>query len=382
MPDKTKIFAVPQHVAQVNLPEWDRVESSMRGIFERSYFSNHGPLVKELDEKFAELQGVENAICVVNGTIALMLLAKAIEKTGDVIVPSFTFPATVQSLIWAGLRPVFCDVDPGTHKITAEIVEPLINKDTVAVLGVSLWGEGCDSENLEELCELHKVSLIFDSCHSVGCSYNNRNIGNFGAGEAFSFHATKVLNAGEGGCITTNDPILAKRIKTMRSFHAQETYFDVPLRFNAKMSEAQAAFGLLSIEDLEKNIAANKTRYEAYLELLKYIPGINLHKYKNSNNYQYIVITVEENTFGMSRDKLMQHLKDENIICRRHFYPGVHRMAPFLNSSYSLPVTDDLCFKIMQLPNGQNMDINDVGKICRAIETIYQENKSPVKTSK
>lgn len=370
--DNPNFFETPQHVAQVNLPAWEKLETSIRGIFQRDYYTNHGPLVRELDERFAELLNVEHAICVVNGTLALALLAGGLEKPGEVIVPAFTFPATVQALLWAGLRPVFCDVDSSTHKITADTVAPLITKNTVAVMGVTLWGEGCDTENLERLCNNHGLSLIFDSCHSVGCWHNDRRIGGFGDGEAFSFHATKIMNAGEGGCITTNDPDLAKRIKTMRSFHGSETFAQVSLRFNAKMSEAQAALALLSLTDLENNIANNKLRYEAYSKGLQGIPGINMHQYKNINNYQYIVVMVDAGGFGMSRDKLLGTLKKQNILCRRHFHPGVHRIDPFTAKDISLPVTDRLCREIMQLPNGQSMNIQDVEKICATIREIYK----------
>jgi len=360
-------FRSPLHVAQVNLPPWESVEDMFKGIFDRHYYANHGPLVTELDRMLAETLQVEHAISVTNGTVALMLLAKALEISGEVIVPSFTFPATIQALVWAGLEPVFCDIDSETHTITAELVEKRITNKTVAVMGVHLWGRACEPESLSVLCEKHGIKLIFDAAHGVGCKHKGHFIGGFGSGEVFSFHATKVLNGAEGGCITTNDANLADRLKTMRSFHPSETYTDVPLRFNAKMSEAQAALVLLSMKDLKKNIAANRERYQAYIIGLADIPGLTCIEYVEVNNYQYIVIEVDDEVFGLSRDILVGVLKSENILCRKHFYPGVHNWPQYKLESLLLENTDALCKKIMQLPNGQAASINDVNKICQTI---------------
>lgn len=360
-------FRNPLHVAQVNLPAWESVEDMFKGIFDRHYYANHGPLVNELDRVLAETLQVEHAISVTNGTVALMLLAKALEISGEVIVPSFTFPATIQALVWAGLEPVFCDIDSETHTITAELVEKRITNKTVAVMGVHLWGRACEPESLSVLCEKYELKLLFDAAHAIGCKHKGRFIGSFGSGEVFSFHATKVLNGAEGGCITTNDANLADRLKTMRSFHPSETYTDVPLRFNAKMSEAQAALVLLSMKDLKKNIAANRARYQAYIIGLADIPGLTCIEYVEVNNYQYIVIEVDDEVFGLSRDILVGVLKSENILCRKHFYPGVHNWPQYKLESLLLENTDALCKKIMQLPNGQAASVNDVNKICQTI---------------
>jgi dTDP-4-amino-4,6-dideoxyglucose len=324
-------FERPLHVAQVNLPSWGRVETAFRGIFERHHFANHGPLVRKLDAVFAEVAGVEHAVCVTNGTVALMLLARALDLSGEVIVPAFTFPAAVQALLWAGLRPVLCDVDRRTHTITAETVAPAIGPRTVGVLGTHLWGRPCDPDGLAELCGRHELKLIFDACHAIACTHQGRRIGGLGHGEAFSFHATKVVNAGEGGCITTNDADLARRLRTMRNFHDGETFATVSARFNGKMSEAQAALALLSLEDLEENVAANRARYRAYRLGLAGLAGITVMPYDDNeeNSYQYVVLEVEESAFGLSRDQLLEALEAERVLCRRHFYPGLHKTRPF-----------------------------------------------------
>lgn len=371
-------FETPLHVAQVNLPPWEDVEQIFRGIFDRRYFANHGPLTRELDSAFAEAAGVQHAVCVTNGTVALMLLARALDLQGEVIVPAFTFPATIQALQWAGLEPVLCDVDPGTHMISAGIVEPLITARTCGVLGVHVWGRACDPDGLEALCDRRGLALMFDACHAVGSTHRGVPIGGFGAGEAFSFHATKVLNGGEGGCITTNDAGLAARLRTIRNFHPGETFVPVPTRMNGKMSEAQAALALLSLRQLPASIEANRRRHAAYAAVLGEVPGLELLQYDpgEANSHQYVVVEIDPELSGLDRDVLLTALQAENILCRRHFYPGLHRMPPFAAAGQTLPVTDRLCRRLLQLPNSQSMTVEDATRVGETILSIHASREA------
>ena len=144
-----------------------------------------------MDKRFADYLEVRNAICVTNGTVSLMVAAQALSLKGEVIVPAFTFPATVQSLYWAGLKPIFCDVDRQTHNINAELAKPLITDKTSAILGVHLWGRACDPSGLAALCKRRNLILFFDAAHGIGCTFQGKKIGGFGEVESFSFHATK-----------------------------------------------------------------------------------------------------------------------------------------------------------------------------------------------
>ena len=254
----TPAFTEPLQVDQLYLPRWSDFEEMCRGIFRRRYFANHGPLVRELDDRFAEHLGVRNAVSITNGTLSLMVAAKALDLSGQVIVPAFTFPATAQALSWAGLTPVFCDVDPTTHNLSVELVEPLINDQTCAVLGVHLWGRACNPYDLADLCDRHGLLLFFDAAHAINCTYDGRKIGGFGCVESFSFHATMMLNGAEGGCLTTNDDELANCIRTVKNFHESQSFAKVPLRINGKMSEAQAGMVLLGLKELPNNISRNR----------------------------------------------------------------------------------------------------------------------------
>lgn len=369
-------FEAKLHVGQINLPPWERFVEAFEGIFERQFYTNHGPLVRELDRRLAEYLGVEHAICMTNGTVALMVAAKALGLTGEVILPSFTFVATAQAMSWAGLTPVFCDVDPVSHTITSELVEPLITERTSAILGVHLWGRACDIKGLEELAGRHGLNLMFDAAHAMGCSSGGRMIGGFGDVEIFSMHATKICNALEGGAATTNDPELAARIRTVRNFHISETQATVSLRLNGKMSEAQAAMGLLSLDGIDGYIAGNKERYEAYQAGLHGIPGLSLVPFdqKERNNYQYVVAQVDGHAAGLSRDAFVRILQAENVLARRYFKPGVHRTAPYrtLYPQYltGLPVTERLSEELMQLPSGQAVNSDDVKRVCDLVRFV------------
>lgn len=370
-------FDEPLHVGQLYLPPWDALAAEFRGIFQRRWYANHGPLVRRLDAEFAEFIGVRHAVSVTNGTLALMILAKALAiDGGEVIVPAFTFPATAQALAWAGLKPVFCDVDAATHNISAKNVRGKITQRTKAILGVHLWGRACDPDGLRALAQEFGLHLVFDACHAIGCTHRGATIGGLGDAEVFSFHATKVLNGTEGGCITTNDDGLAARLKTIRSFHPGEEYASVPLRINGKMSEAQAAFALLGLADVPTHIAANRSRYERYQSRLAGLPGVTLVEYPadDANNYQYVVAEIAPEIAGITRNEVFDVLQKENVVCRRHFHPGAHRMPPFRgNPEYaelSLPITDLLCERILLLPNGASVAADDVDRICDLLATI------------
>jgi dTDP-4-amino-4,6-dideoxyglucose len=378
-------FAQPLHVAQLNLPEWERIESRFRDIFRRHFFANNGPLVQALDVAFADYAGVEHAVSVTNGTLGLMILARALEISGEVIVPAFTFPATAQAVAWAGLTPVLADVLPASHMIAPKTVAPLLTRQTVGIIGVHVWGRPCDPDGLQAFAAERNLTLFYDACHAIGCTHRGRRIGGFGSGEVFSYHATQVLNAAEGGCITTNDPRLADRLRTMRNFSPGQTFASVPTRINGKMSEAQAALALLSLEDLPDNIAANCARHDWYAAGLAEIPGVDLVRYPDGedSNFQYVVIEIDADRSGIDRDIVFDLLAAENVLCRRHFAPGLHQLPYFAARGAAArgngyPVTDRLCATVMQLPTGGTLARSDVERICHLIRCIVGDAETIV----
>ena len=293
--------------------------------------TNHGPYVEEFEHRIAEQLGVRHCVATCNATLALQLAIRAVDWRGEVIVPSFTFVATVHALQWQGITPVFCDIDPQTHCLDPRHVEALISPRTTGVLGVHLWGRPCDVEALTAIARTCGLQLLFDASHAFGCSYKGKMIGRFGAAEVFSFHATKFLNTFEGGAIATNDDALASRLQLMRN-HGFASYDNiVTLGLNAKMSEAAAAMGLTSLDAMRDFIKANHLNYLQYESHLQGIPGLSLMTYDRDESctYQYIVLQIDNEVTRLTRDHLYRVLWAEQVLARRYFHPGCHRMDPY-----------------------------------------------------
>lgn len=378
------LFDILLPVGQINIPEYERFEALANDVFDRKYYANHGKLTLEFEDKFSELSGMKNSIVVTNGTVAISIAAKALNLPlkSKVIVPSFTFISTVQALTWAGLEPVFADIDLETHTITYETVEPLLKNENIsAVLGVHLWGNPCDVERLDEIEQQYGIPVFYDAAHAVGSVYKNKSLASFGHCATFSLHATKVLQAAEGGVICTDDDELAERIRNIRSSYGRRRQVAVPMVINGRFSELQAAMALLSIEKFPEYVSNNKHRYLLYKEKLKDVPGVSVIQYDDSmqGNYQYVVFRLNEEKFGISRDLLVEILSNENIIARKYFIPAAHKSVPYINmecAKIKLPNTELLTQEVFQLPSGQIVTDEHIERICGLISFIQQNARS------
>ena len=339
-------FSDVLHVGKPNIGRYESFIERINDMFERRWLTNNGPFVQEFEQKVANFLSVKHCIAMCNATVGLEIAARALGLTGEVIIPSFTFVATAHALQWQEITPVFCDIDPTTHNINPEQIHQLITPRTTGILGVHVWGRTCEVERLTEIAEKHHLSLMFDAAHAFGCSYHGQMIGGFGDLEVFSFHATKFFNSFEGGMVATNNDNLVEIIRSMRNFGFAGMDNVTNVGTNGKMSEVAAAMGLTSLESIQEFVDANYKNYLAYNKGLKNIPGIRIVQYdeKERNNYQYIVIEVDQAEAGISRDTLLGILHAENIRARRYFYPGCHQMEPyrsyFPNAGLLLPETE------------------------------------------
>lgn len=371
-----KMFPEVLPVGQMHIPSWQRFQRITHGIFDRAYYTNHGVLAQELEEKLCGLFQTRNAVTVTNATIGLSLAAVAMGLKGKVIVPSFTFAATAQALSWAGLTPVFCDINPQTHTIDAASIKPLLEKhDIAAVLGVHLWGNACAIDEIEALAREYGAKVFYDAAHAVGSTYKGVPIGNFGECEVFSFHATKVLNATEGGCVATNNDDLAEILRNLRSSYGRRKNTPIPINANGRFSEFQAAFCLLSLEDFEKNCESNRQKLETYQKCLEGMPGLKIMPPARGekNNCQYVVMEIDKEKFGLSSKELGKIIGAENIFARHYFLPGLHKSPPYRDEPQpDLPNTDALCEKVIQLPSGAKVTIPDIERICQLIDFIHK----------
>ena len=367
------LFIETLHVGRPNVGDRQRLGQRLEDILDRRWLTNNGPLVQEFEGKLAEFLGVRHCITMCNATVGLEIAIRAAGLTGEVIVPSFTFIATPHSLQWQEITPVFCDIDPQTHNIDPKQIERLVTPRTSGIIGVHVWGRPCAIEALSELAQRRGLKLMFDAAHAFGNSYKGRMIGNFGQAEVFSFHATKFFNTFEGGAVTTNDDDLAARIRLMKNFGFAGLDNVIYIGTNGKMSEISAAMGLTSLESLEALIETNRHNYHACQKHLDGIPGCSLITYDESeaNNYQYIVVEVDEGLAGISRDLLVRILHAENVRARRYFYPGCHQMEPYRsyypNAGLLLPETEKLVERVMSLPTGTAVGEPEIERICALI---------------
>jgi dTDP-4-amino-4,6-dideoxygalactose transaminase len=369
-------FASPLHVGRPNVLGEERFFARARRALSDRWLSNDGPLVKEFERQIEAHTGVRHCIAMSSATVGLQLAGLALRLRGEVIVPSFTFIATVHALTWLGAKPVFCDVDPRTHNIDPDQVARLVTPETSGILGVHLWGRGCDAEALEAIAAKHGLVLMFDAAHAFGCSHGGRMIGGFGDAEVFSFHATKVINSFEGGAVVTNNDALAEKLRLLRNFGFTGPDNVVGLGTNAKMSEISAAMGLTSLEHLDEIVSAGLERHLLYAALLDGVPGLCLCRPPANErfNYHYVTVEVDAKAAGLSRDDLVAALRSENVLARRYFYPGCHRMEPYLtlypDAGRSLPVSLGLAECLLQLPAGAAVSPSDVEAICGLIRLI------------
>jgi dTDP-4-amino-4,6-dideoxygalactose transaminase len=369
-------FAETLHVGRPNVGNRERLAERINRILDSKWLTNGGPYEQEFEQRIADLVGVKHCVAICNATVALEIAIRALGMKGEVIVPSFTFVATAHALQWQEITPVFCDIDPRTHTLDPEKVEQMITPRTTGIIPVHLWGGACDVDALADIAQRHGLKLLFDSAHAFGCSYKGRMIGGLGDAEVFSFHATKFLNSLEGGAVVTNSDELGQKIRLMKNFGFTNYDCTAYIGTNGKMNEIAAAVGLTNMESMEEFITLNYRNYEEYLKELSELPGVEMfqHNERERGNYQYVVLEIDESAIGLTRDQLMQILHAENVLARRYFHPGCHRMEPyrsfFPHSGLLLPVTERLTERVLSLPTGTAMGSREIKKICEIIRLV------------
>jgi len=368
----------PIYVGSPNIGNREAFTNRITDILDTRRFSNNGPFVQEFESRIAEFLGVKHCVAMCNATVALEIASRALNLHGEVIVPSYTFVATAHSLQWQEITPVFCDMDPATHNIDPSKIERLITPKTTGILGVHVWGRGCDTEAIAEIATRRNLKVMYDASHGFACSRGGRMIGTFGECEVFSFHATKFLNCFEGGAVVTNNDDLAEKMRLMRNFGFQGFDNVVYLGVNGKMSEVHAAMGLTSLEAMDEIIAVNRRNYEVYKSGLANLPGISLINYDPAerNNYQYVVIEVDPEVCPKNRDEIVEALHAENIIARKYFWPGCHRMEPYRslqpNAGLLLEKTESISARVIVLPTGQMVDVDAINFICNVMRKVLK----------
>lgn len=349
-------------------------------IFDRRVFTNEGPMVRALEAALADRLQVAECVLCANGTLGLELLARVLGLRGEVIVPAFTFVATAHAFRNVGLTPVFCDIDPQTHNVDPSSVRRLVGERTAAICAVHLWGRSAPIAALETIADDAGIPLLFDAAHAFGCRHRSRPVGSSGRAEVFSFHATKIFHTMEGGAVTTHDRELAQALRLARNFGFAGYDHVVCAGTNAKMSEMAAAFGLASLDGFDGTVARARAIHERYTERLASMPGIRLLSYvPDQHNFHYVVLEIDERELGLSRDTLMRALHAENILARRYFYPGCHRMEPYRGESRSdgaLENTERVAQRVLLLPGGAALSAWECDDVSDAVRRIVEHREA------
>jgi dTDP-4-amino-4,6-dideoxy-D-glucose transaminase len=363
------------YVTQPFLPPLEEFIPYLEKIWSSKTLTNGGPFHQQLEAKLCEHLGVEHVALFTNGTIALITALQALRITGEVITTPYSFVATSHSLLWNGIKPVFVDIDPDTLNLDPSKIEAAITPQTTAIMPVHCYGHPCDVGAIQRIADNYNLRVIYDAAHAFGVANDEGSILKHGDLSVLSFHATKVFNTFEGGAIVCPDLKTKLRIDQLKNFgHAGELTVVAP-GINGKMSEFNAALGLLQLQHIGEALVQRKTIDAAYRERLNRIKGIRCLRepFEKVPNYAYFPILVEGN-YPLSRDGLNEALKGHGIHPRRYFYPLISEFPMYrgLPSAHrdNLPVATATAQKILCLPIYPGLDVETIQDVVRVIAAI------------
>jgi dTDP-4-amino-4,6-dideoxygalactose transaminase len=335
----------------------------------------NGPFVRELETRAADYLGVRHCVAVSSCTAGLMLVLRASELSGDVVLPSFTFSASAHAVAWNGLRPVFADIGPDDLLLDPTATARATGVRTSAILATHTFGTPCDVEGLGAVAQRSGIRLFFDAAHAFGSRRGGSMVGGFGDAEVFSLSPTKVLIAGEGGIIATGDDVLAERCRIGRDYGNPGDYDTRFVGLNARMSELHAATALASFDDLEERIARRNELAERYHKVLGDLPGIGFPVVAEGDRstYKDLTILIDEEGFGSGAAAVARALDAEGIQTRRYYSPPVHRQRAYRSlapANGPLPVTDAAAERVLTLPLWTGMTNEQVDGVATAMARL------------
>ncbi len=338
----------------------------------RSGMLTNGPYVRRFEQEAADYLRVRHCVAVSSCTAGLMLVLRAAELSGDVIVPSFTFAATAHAVQWNGLRPVFADIDPRTLTLSPEAVEGAVGMHTSAILATHIYGTPCDVEGLRRVADQNGIRLFFDAAHAFGSEHHGTRVGGFGDAEVFSLSPTKVVIAAEGGLIATNDDRLAERCRIGRDYGNPGDYDCRFVGLNARMSELHAATALASLADLDERLLERNRLAAAYTSALRGVDGLSIPQVPagDRSTYKDYTVLVDPDVFGLDAGAVARFLLGERIETRRYYSPPVHAMRAYRTAggtAGALPVTDQAAQQVLTLPLWVGMTDSQIEQVTDAI---------------
>lgn len=344
----------------------------------------NGPTVRELEQRVAERLEVENVVGVSSCTAGLMLVLQALGATGRVVLPSFTFSASAHAVVWAGGRPVFAEVDPRSLTLDPDDAATLLDGAT-AMTATHVYGTPCDVERLQKIADGAGIPLVYDAAHALGSRRGGRPIGGFGTAEVFSLSPTKVMVAGEGGLVATNDSALAETLRIGRDYGNPGNYDCQFPGLNARMSELHAAVALSSLEGLDERIAHRGTLVAEFVKRTAGLPGLRFPELAEGDvsTYKDLTLIIEPADFGLTVPELASALRAEGIDTRRYYFPPIHQQQAYayLPRERELPVTDALAERVITPPLWSHMTSDDIALVATAVVRI-QESSAAIRAAR
>jgi len=367
----SKIF-----VTQPSLPDLAEYNKLLQKIWNSKQITNNGKFHKQFEKALCEYLKVDYVSLFSNGTLAIIVALQALEIKGEVITTPYSFVATAHSLLWNGITPVFCDINEHDFNINPDKIEALITSKTTAILPVHVYGNPCNNEKIQKIADKHGLKVIYDAAHAFAVEKNNESILKWGDVSILSFHATKTFNTVEGGAIVTNDEKLKERIDNFKNFGFINETTVIGYGINAKMNELIAAYGLLQLKTIYKEIQKRKKNTEHYQRLISVIPGIKTYNSSTEikHNYSYFPILINAAVYGKSRDQVYEFLKKNNVFTRRYFSPLISEFSAYKNftsaSNSSLPVASEISKQILCLPLYSDLEGLDIECIVNLLNEL------------
>ncbi|MDB5743508.1 MAG: DegT/DnrJ/EryC1/StrS aminotransferase [Polaromonas sp.] len=367
----------PIYVTQPTLPPLEEFIPYLQKIWDNKILTNGGPFHQQLEKALCDYLGVKHVALFTNGTIALATALQALRVTGEVITTPYSFVATAHSLLWNGIKPVFVDVHPNTLNLDPAKIEAAITPSTTAIMPVHCYGHPCDVQAIQKIADNYNLKVIYDAAHAFGVKDEGGSVLRHGDLSVLSFHATKVFNTFEGGAIICPDAKTKLRIDQLKNFGFVDETTVVAPGINGKMSEINAAFGMLQLRHVDAALAQRRNVDTAYRKGLCAVPGIHCLQDAGEQvaNYSYFPLLVEDD-YPLSRDALYQKLKENNIHARRYFYPLItdfpmYRGMPSAQRE-NLPVATAAALKVLCLPIYPNLTLEHINLIVQVITKVSQ----------
>jgi len=334
------------NVTKTFLPKKEKLLLYIDEIYENNWVTNHGPLIQKLEKRLAEYLGVKNIILVANGTVALEIAYRTLGIKGFVITTPFSFVATTSSLVTNGLLPIFADINPHTFNIDPNKIEELITPNTSAILGVHVFGNACEVEEIDKIAKQHNLNVIYDAAHAFGVEYKGQSILKYGDISTLSFHATKLFHTIEGGALIINDDKLVQKARYLINFGIENPESIPELGTNAKMNEFEAAMGLCVLDEIEEIHQKRKMVFNTYAKELQNFVQFQEQNTNASENYSYFPVLLQDEN---QLKNVQSALNKQQIFPRRYFYPSLDTLNYIEPKQYCL-ISRDISKRILCLP--------------------------------